>query len=941
VSYIDAYHDRRKDIIHVVERRDGQRLFKKFPVPYRLYYMDPEGEHRSVFGDRLAKFETNRFGKFKDMKQQLEGQPTFESDCNVVFRCLSENYKDTTPPRANIAFFDIEVDFDPKLGFSKPSAPYAPVNAVSVYRQWEDTMFTLAVPPDTISWEEAKAAVAGIENTFLFEREQDLLDCFFDLIQDADVLSGWNSTGYDIPYLVNRVRQVMGEEHLRRFCLWGQNPKERIFQKFKKDQQTFDLVGRQHLDYLDLYEKYTYHEIASRKLDYVGMLEVGETKVPYTGTLDQLYKEDFQKFVLYNRQDTALLNKLDRKLKFIDLSFMMATSNGVLLQTTLGSVALIDQAVLNETHDRGYIGFDKRGLKSEGKAAGAFVKDPVKGRHRWFGAVDINSLYPSVIRSLNMSPDTLFGQLVPTYTTKYIEKRFEETKSGTDAWHNVFGSLEYQMVMDRTDDVITVAFERDSQVEMTAREIYEMIFEQGHPLSLSGNGTIFRTDTEGIIPGLLSRWYADRKVMQKKAKDLKKAVAAEKDPETLKSLSQDMEYWDKMQLVRKILLNSAYGALLNEACRQYDPRIGQSVTLTGRCITRHMISKINDIADGDYTIEGRTTIYGDTDSAYFSLYPLRNDKMKDFDWTVENVVTLYDDIGEQVNTSFPPFMAANFNTGLDRGAIIAAGREIVAKAGIFIKKKRYACLVVDTEGVRHDVDGKPGKIKAMGVETQRSDTPKFIQDFLKKILEMVLTDKTEQEVVQYISDFRYNEFRQLPPWRLGRPTSVNGLSIYQDKATAAEERIETLLIDPDLTEEGAANMPGHHRAGINWNRLRAWNDDVHSLEVNDGAKVIVCDLKPNNHAMDSIARPVDQEEHALPDWFKTLPFDTATMERKLIDDKLENLIGILDWDIGASRKDTAFAKLMGLPEVAKKKSAAKSVAAKPVAAFANLFKAAS
>lgn len=939
MSYLDAFHDRKKDIIHVVERHNGQRIFKKYRVPYRLYHHDPKGKHVSVFGDRLAKYETHNYREFRTMREQLEGQPLFESDCNVVFRCLSEQYLDAKPPKPNTAFFDIEVDFDTKRGFSKPADPYAPVNAISVYLQWQETMFTVAVPPATMTWDEAKAAVADIPNTFLFETEYDLLHWFFEIIADADIVSGWNSTGYDIPYLVNRVRRVMGEEHLKRFCLWGQEPKERIFQKFKKDHQTFDLIGRQHLDYLDLYSKYTYSEIASRKLDYVGQLEVGETKVPYSGTLDELYNKDFRKFIEYNRQDVALLDKLDRKLKFIDLSLMMAVSNGVVLQTTLGSVALIDQAILNETHARGLVAFDKRNFKSEGKAAGAYVKDPVKGRHRWIGAVDINSLYPSVIRSLNMSPDTLFAQLLPTYTKPFIERRFAETKSATDAWHNVFGSLEYQLVMKRTDDVIRIAFERDQEVEMTAREIYSLVFEQGHPLCLSGNGTIFRTDVEGVIPGLLTRWYSDRKVMQGKAKGLKKAVATEKDPEKLKSLTLDMEYWDKMQLVRKILLNSTYGALLNEADRFFDSRIGQSVTLTGRCITRHMISKINETADGDYTLDGRTTIYGDTDSCYFSLYPLKDDRLKDFDWTPENIIQEYDRIGDLVNDSFPAFMQQSFNTGLERGAIIAAGRETVSRSGIFMKKKRYALLVIDTEGVRHDVDGKPGKIKALGVETQRSDTPKFIQDFLKDILMQVLTDRTEDEVMGFVRDFRYQTFRKMPPWKMGRPTSVNGLSTYQDRDNESLERIETMLIDPDLSDEGIAAMPGHHRAGINWNRLRGWNGDVHSLEIMDGFKVVVCDLLDNSYGFDSIARPVDQEEHALPEWFTSLPFDAATMECKLVDDKLENLIGILGWNIGATRRDTAFSKVLGVaaPPVSKGRKDKKAAKPQPKTAFSNLF----
>ena len=182
----------------------------------------------------------------------------------------------------------------------------------------------------------------------MFDREDQMLDSFLQLIEDADVLSGWNSEGYDIPYTVNRVARLLGKERTRDFCLWNQYPIEKSFERYGKEQKSFELVGRVHLDYLELYRKNTYHELASYRLDYVGEIEVGENKIPYEGTLDQLYNNDFEKFIAYNRQDVELLVKLNKKLQYLDLHNLLAHNNTVLLKTTLGAVAVGDQAITNE-----------------------------------------------------------------------------------------------------------------------------------------------------------------------------------------------------------------------------------------------------------------------------------------------------------------------------------------------------------------------------------------------------------------------------------------------------------------------------------------------------------------------------------------------------------------------------------------------------------------
>jgi DNA polymerase elongation subunit (family B) len=883
LSYIDAIHDRDTDRIFVVERQpDGKRTYNEFPANYTFYYSDNKGKYRSIYGDPVTRFSTRKRSEFEKEKKIHSNKKLFESDINVVFRCLSENYLGCEPPKLHTVFFDIEVDFDPEKGFSPTSDPFNPVTAISMYLDWQDTLVTLAIPPKHMSDETAHDLTADMPNTILFRSEIEMFETFFELIKDADVLTGWNSEGYDIPYMVNRVTRVMSKDDTRKFCLLGQTPKPRVYERFGKEETTFDLVGRVHMDYLQLYKKYNYESRHSYSLDAIGEMEVGERKTQYEGTLDQLYNKDFKKFLEYNRQDTMLLVKIHNKLKFLDLANALAHENTVLLPTVMGSVAMIEMAVMNEAHERGMMVPDKkRNISDEMAAAGAYVAVPKKGIHEWVGAVDINSLYPSAIRTLNMAPETIVGQVRQTLTEKHLtdkarnlasEKRNYDAEDDLEMssllWEGLFGTLEYEAIMKQErGTMLTVDFENGDSVEMSAAEVWKLIYDSNKPYILSANGTIFRSDTEGVIPGLLTRWYSDRKEMQKKLK--------------LSTTKEDIEYWDKRQLVRKILLNSAYGALLNEHCRFYDKRIGQSVTLTGRQIVKHMSAQINEVITGKYDFYGDAIVYGDTDSCYFTAWPILKDQVDrgEMEWNKELCVQLYDNIAEQANDSFPSFMERAFHVPR-RNCVIKAGRELIGDRSLFITKKRYAVNIFDKEGKRLDTNGKLGKIKAMGLDLKRADTPRYVQDFLFEVLEMVLAGKTREDVIERIKLFKI-ELSKQDSWTKGSPKSVNKLTMYGD----LEANSKT----------GKANMPGHVRAALNWNYLRRVNNDNYSMKMVDGMKVIVCKLKPNPIGFTSIAYPTD--ELRLPSWFTELPFDDSAMEATLVDKKIENLLGVLNWDL--------------------------------------------
>jgi DNA polymerase elongation subunit (family B) len=882
MSYIDALFDREHDRIHVVERKDGRREYREYPANYIFYYDDPRGKFQSIYGTPVSRFSTRNNKEFRKEMRIQSGKQLYESDINPIFRCLEENYKGQDGPKLHTAFFDIEVDFDPERGFSRPEDPFNPITAISVYLGWLEQMVTLVIPPKHMSMATAQEIAGEFSNTMLFDNEADMLNVFLDLIEDADALSGWNSEGFDIPYTINRITRVLSKDDTRRMCLWNQYPKQRMFERFGAEQQTYDLIGRVHMDYMQLYRKYTYEERHSYSLDAIGEYELDERKTAFEGTLDQLYNQNFKTFIEYNRQDTLLLAKLDAKLKFLDLANTLAHENTVLLQTTMGAVAVTEQAIINEAHERGMVVPNRRErlTDEDTQAAGAYVAYPKKGIHEYIGSIDINSLYPSAIRALNMGPETIIGQLRPTMTERYISDKMRGGASFAAAWEGLFGSLEYTAVMEQQRGTeITIDWQDGDTTVHSAAEVWKIVFDSNQPWIISANGTIFTFEREGIIPGLLKRWYAERKEMQARLKQCE--------------TKEDEEYWDKRQLVKKINLNSLYGAILNPGCRFFDKRIGQSTTLTGRAIAKHMDAHVNECITGKYDHVGETIIYGDTDSCYFSAWPVLKKEVEEgrMEWSKETCIALYDGIAEQVNQSFPGFMEQAFHCPREMGSVIKGGREVVASKGLFITKKRYAVMIIDKEGKRVDIDGKPGKVKAMGLDLKRSDTPVVIQNFLSDILHDVLTGAGKDQVVEKIREFKY-AFKERPGWEKGSPKRVNNLTMYGKK----EER------------EGKANMPGHVRAALNWNNLRKMNSDNYSLQIVDGMKTIVCKLKSNALGWTSIGYPTDEMQ--LPAWFKELPFDDAEMEATVIDGKVDNLLGVLDWDLAsATNTDNTFQTL--------------------------------
>lgn len=891
--YIDIWHDRKYDVMRVSERINGKRVIKEYEPSYFFYYSDPRGKFKSFTGVKCSKFETK---KYEEFKQQLaiyrnSGRITFEGDVKPIFKTLEKYYKNNKLEKPNVTFFDIETDFDKERGYAPPSDPFNRITAITLYNDWQGLLYTLALKPNTLTEKEAENIISDFENSVVCDDETEMLTIFLQLIQDSDILSGWNSESYDIPYIVNRIRMVLGNNAARDLCLFNAFPIKREFDNYGEVQETFDLIGRIHLDYLKLYEKYTYSQLHSYSLDNVAEHELKERKVKYEGSLDKLYNQDFKKFIEYSRQDVAILHKLDKKLDFISLIFQIANSCLVPINAAFGSVLMLDNAVVLEAHRMGLVSVERKESNDnldEHKIAGAFVLDPPKGIVDWVASVDINSLYPSTFRALNMSPETLVGQIRHIETEELLESRKKEfvtrKVSNAEIWKNIFNIIEVEYVINKTDDDLIVDFNDNTSVKLKAHELKKLILDK--KWILSANGTIFRSDIKGVVPSLLETWYNERKAMQAKVKEFIEKLDAVSDISEKRKIQEQIEYWDKQQLVRKINLNSIYGSLTNMGSRYFDQRIGQSCTLTGRCITKHMGCEISKTICDVYDITEYTK-YFDTDSCYFTILG-KNDEHSDID--KDSFVVIADEIAQHVNSTFPTFLNKNYNVPIENGKVIKCSREICASRMLFAKKKKYAALIYDKEGKRLDRDGTTGSLKIMGIESQRSDTPEWIQEKLTEAIRLVLETNDFDLFTESVREWR-TEFSKKPAWEKGVPKRVNNLSEYRRKYKAGIK----------------VTIPGHVQASLNYNNLLDIYNDKESMKITDGMKIITCKLKKNAYNFNSIAFPVDIV--MIPEWFKKLPFNDEEMVDIVIDKKIENIFGCLDWDLSKIKQNKLIARL--------------------------------
>ena len=509
MSYINAIK-RNKDVL-VWKRENGKHVLATHDAPYYFYTKDEAGEYTSMFGDKLTRHDFNTGKEFNDGRARMSafGQELYESDIPIELKLLSEKYYEATLPELHVTLFDIEVDYDPQIGYSSLEDPYAPVNSVALYHNWKNEMIVLAVPPEgydgTLDPKElmpkfdeiAKLPDDVTYRVEFFDNEHDLLKRFIHEIQDSDLLSGWYSEGFDIPMIGKRI-EMMGQQWFNKLSFpEASPPKWKEEEIYGKKVITLMLGGRVSLDYMDIFKKFEVTLRPSYKLENISdEILVDDNDIPilpkleYEGSLAKMYHTDFVWFLRYNLRDTEILKGFEDTLGYVVLANAFVHLSTGLFKNVTGTLKLSELSTINYCHydmDNVIVN-DMHPPEQVTKAKGAFVLKPQVGEHAMIGSIDINSLYPSAIRSNNISPETIIGQF------KEEVRACEEIKK---------------------QSYVTLTLELDSgeQLQATADEWHEALVAKGW--GISGFGTVFNQAIQGIMPAILEGWYTQRKVYQK------------------------------------------------------------------------------------------------------------------------------------------------------------------------------------------------------------------------------------------------------------------------------------------------------------------------------------------------------------------------------------------------------------------------------------------
>ena len=564
-----------------------------------------------------------------------------------------------------------------------------------------------------------------------FSNEHDLLNDFINwwMVGEntPEVITGWNSKLYDIPYLVRRIDRVLGEKLMKRLSPWGLVTEDETYISGRKH-ISYDVGGISQLDYLDLYKKFTYTNQESYRLDHIASVELGQQKLDHSefDTFKDFYTKGWQKFVEYNIKDVELVDRLEDKMKLIELALTMAYDAKVNYEDVFFQVRMWDTIIYNYLKKRNIVIPPKERSDKDSKYAGAYVKEPIPGVYDWVVNFDLNSLYPHLIMQYNISPETLLDERHPSVTVDKILNR-------------------------------------------------QIDFEPYKNYAVCANGAMFRKDVRGFLPELMEKIYNERTIYKKKM------IAAKQEYEKTKTkaLEKEIARCNNIQMARKIQLNSAYGAIGNQYFRYFKLANAEAITLSGQVSIRWIEEKINNYLnkilkteDVDYVIAS------DTDSIYLNMGPLVETVYKGREKTTESIVSFLDKVAQvelekHIESCYQEL--ADYVNAYDQK--MQMKRENIADRGIWTAKKRYILNVWDSEGVRY----QEPKLKMMGIEAVKSSTPAPCRKMIKDALKLMMSG-TEEEVIEFIDNSR-KEFKKLPPEQIAFPRSASDVQKYKASST--------------------------------------------------------------------------------------------------------------------------------------------------------------
>ena len=579
-----------------------------------------------------------------------------------------------------------------------------------------------------ISWSTREfEAPDGVEAR-IFWTENELLENFLKWWTEntPDILTGWNVNLYDVPYIARRVNRVLGEKWMKSLSPWNRANEREVYVQGRKN-YAYDLSGINILDYLDLYRKFTYSNQESYRLDHIAFVELGQRKVDHSEyeNFKDFYTKDWQKFMEYNIQDVELIDRLEDKMKLLELAITMAYDAKANFEDVYSQVRMWDTMIFNYLADKNIVPPPRKGgKKKDEKYAGAYVKEPIPGKYDWVVSFDLNSLYPHLIMQYNISPETLKDDRHPTATVDRILQ--EEIDIGKDC-------------------------------------------------TVCANGAQYRKDIHGFLPEMMQTIYDERTIYKKKMLVSKQKY--EKQP--TEQLKRDISKFNNIQMARKIQLNSAYGAIGNQYFRYYNLTNAEAITLSGQVSIRWIENKMNAFLNK--TLKTKETDYviaADTDSIYLNLGPLVQGVYKGREKTDEVVVRFLDKI---CKLELEPFISrsyeelAGYVNAYEQKMIMK--RENIASSGIWTAKKRYILNVWNSEGVQYE---KP-KLKIMGLEAVKSSTPMACRNAIKECLE-VIVNEDEEAAQAFIKDFK-KKFSSLPVEDISFPRGCNGINKWANPTT--------------------------------------------------------------------------------------------------------------------------------------------------------------
>ena len=701
--------------------KDGKEYQEKVNYKPTFYSITQEqSEYKTLEGQNLKPIQFDSIDASRRFKRDVatSNSPIYGLE-RYHYQYIGKNFpNDVEWSKDKIKIFTLDIETTCENGFPDVENPQEQLLCITVKNQSNKQILTWGVGDFKTDREDVTYVKCKTESHLIMEFMK------FWMKNYPDVITGWNTKFFDLPYLMNRIKMIAGDKVINKMSPWHLVRREEIT-VMGRPQTVYTLYGTVMLDYFDLYKWFIPTKQESYKLDYIGQVELGEGKddSPYD-TFKDWYTNDFQSFVDYNIQDVEIVDKLEDKLGLIELALTIAYESKVNYDDIFSQVRVWDTLIANHLMSKKICVPPREDHVKESKYEGAYVKEPLEGMHKWVVSFDINSLYPHIIVQYNISPEKILGV----------------KSQGISVNNLLYGKA-------------------------------KLGYLKTEGACIAPNGATFKNDNQGFLPEMIETMYKERVIYKKRMLKAKKEYQKNKTEELKKEIAR----CHNIQWARKIALNSAYGAVGNQYFRYYDVRQASAITTAGQFIIRFIENKMNEYLNGVLQTMGKAdyVVASDTDSIYLVLDKLVEKTCKDK--SDNEVVDFLNKVCEQ---KLEPYIEKCFAelsdyTNSFKNAMVMK-REVIANKGIWTAKKRYMLNVLDDEGVRL---AKP-KLKIMGIEAIKSSTPEVCRSKIKEAINLIMTS-TEKDLQNFVADFR-EEFSKMTAEQVSFPRSCNHIKRYYD-----------------------------------------------------------------------------------------------------------------------------------------------------------------